>query len=108
MAGKFYLVVKADIGEGTNRDAFDHWYATDHMPKALTSMGAEKGWRFWSASEPRTHYAVYRFADRERPTAIKATADGPGTPNTLEFNRAWPGVPRTREVLEIFDEVRPG
>ena len=40
MDGKFYLVVRADIGEGTNREAFDHWYATDHMPKALANMGA--------------------------------------------------------------------
>lgn len=108
MDGKFYLVVRADIGAATNREAFDHWYATDHMPKALASMGAEKGWRFWSSSEPRLHYAVYRFAGRERPAAIKATADGPGTANTLDFDRAWPGVIRTREVLESFGEMQPG
>ena len=100
---KFYLVVKSTLVDLKDRDGFDEWYRTDHMPKALVQLGALAGRRYWSDTDPSVHYAVYRFADIDRPRQVKARSDGPGGVLTHEFDAAWPGVSRTREVLVAGD-----
>ncbi len=60
---KSYLLVRAVVAERL-REKFDHWYSTDHLPRALKDFKCEKGWRFWSHAEAGVHYAVYRFADK--------------------------------------------
>ena len=38
---KAYLAVRAEVPEA-ERDRFDHWYATDHLPWALREFGARR------------------------------------------------------------------
>ncbi len=99
---KAYFVVRAVVEE-QSREKFDHWYATDHLPEALAGLKPEKGWRFWSAREAGVHYAVYRFADMAsldaalKSDAYKALA--------VDFDRSWPAVTRTRDVLDLVQEA---
>ena len=62
---KSFFLVHAVIAEPL-RDKFDHWYSTDHLPRAIRIFKCEKAWRFWSEAEPGVHYAVYQFADKAR------------------------------------------
>lgn len=96
---KYYLIVKSILSDESNRDRFDEWYKSDHMPKALLQLGAESGRRYWSDSDPLVHYAIYLFTEIDRPRRVKAISDGVGGILTHEFNVTWPGVVRTREVI---------
>ena len=49
---KAYLVVRAEVPEEADRASFDHWYASDHLPLAIRTFAAQRGWRCWSRSEP--------------------------------------------------------
>ena len=84
------------------RAAFDRWYAQEHLPDAAKSFGAQKAWRFWSDTDPGVHQATYQFADRaaldhgtRREVIERLVAD---------FDKAWPGVPRTREIMTLVQE----
>ena len=44
-------VVVRSVVEEPSREKFDHWYATDHFPEALTGLKPQKGWRFWSGRQ---------------------------------------------------------
>jgi hypothetical protein len=62
----------------------------------------EKAWRCWSAADASVHYAVYRFTD-------KASCDAAlGSPEYKEmvadYDRAFPSVLRTRDVVTLVDE----
>ena len=98
-----YFIVRATIADVAKRAAFDDWYTKEHLPDALKSFGAEKAWRFWSDTDPSVHIAQYRFADRAaldhgtRPEVMKRLV--------ADFDKAWPGVPRTREIVTLAEEV---
>jgi hypothetical protein len=97
-----YFVVRATVTDPAKRAAFDAWYQNEHLPDAVKAFGAKKARRFWSASDPSLHLAMYEFADQaalERATggdALKALV--------AEFDRCWPDVTRTREVLVLAGE----
>jgi hypothetical protein len=97
-----YLMVRSVVEERL-RQKFDHWYASDHLPKDVATFKAEKAWRFWSIVDPGVHYAVYQFADRTRlDVALKSDAVAA---LRKEFDAAWPsGVTRTRDVLTLVEE----
>lgn len=95
---QYFLIVRSVVPPA-RRPAFDHWYRTDHMPKAMVQLGAHTGRRYWSDSEPGVHYAVYGFKDIETPRQVKRRSDGPGGTLTHEFSTTWPDVVRTREVI---------
>ena len=99
-----YLVVRSVVAQPADRAAFDRWYGSDHMPKALRLLGALEGWRFWSETEPSVHYAVYRYASLE---ALNGRDDGNRRKLMDEYERTWPGVTRTREVLRKVDRTSP-
>ena len=42
---KSCLMVRAEVAKKADRDRFDHWYATDHLPLAVKTFGARRGWR---------------------------------------------------------------
>jgi hypothetical protein len=63
-----FLVVRSVVSDPSLRARFDHWYATDHLPRAIVDLGADKGWRLWSDTEANVHYAVYRTADIATPS----------------------------------------
>lgn len=102
--GNVISIVRSTITPRTDRDAFDHWYSTDHMPKVVERLRPEEGFRFWSVSDPRIHVAVYRYRDR---ASIEARSPDAYKGLIAEFDAAWPGVTRTNEWLEAADHVRP-
>jgi len=96
-----YFLVRAVVPPAL-RDEFDHWYATDHLPLALRTFQCEKAWRFWSTIEPNVHYAFYRFADMAKlDRAMKS--DGLKA-MIADFDRAFPTITRTRDILDLIDE----
>jgi hypothetical protein len=95
---KGYLVVRAEV-PAAERERFEHWYATDHLPWAIRAFKAERGWRCWSRSEPGVHYAFYEFPDVAAAEAI--IANDAINPLAADFDRVWGSrVPRRREILE--------
>ena len=99
-----WLVVRAVVAEADRRD-FDHWYRTEHLPDALRAFAAIKAWRGWSRTDPSVHVAFYQFAEV---AAAEAVANSP-TIRTLiaEFDARWgTRVSRTREIIEVADELK--
>jgi hypothetical protein len=98
---KAYFVVRAVVAEPL-RQKFDHWYSTDHLPMALAAFKAEKGWRFWSTADASVHYAVYQFADQAKLDA--AMQDDVLKALIADFDKNFPTVARTRDVLTMAEE----
>jgi hypothetical protein len=70
----------------------------------MKAFGALRAWRGWSRSDPSMHYAFYQFADT---TAAEDVTASP-TIRTLiaEFDARWgTRVTRTREIIEVADEI---
>jgi hypothetical protein len=99
---KAYFMVRSVVTEAL-RQKFDHWYSTDHLPRALADFKAEKCWRFWSTMDAGVHYAVYQFADIAKlDTAMKSDAF---KALVADFDQSWPaGVTRTRDLLSMVEE----
>ena len=97
-----YFVVRATVADPAKRAAFDAWYHREHLPDAARAFGVKKAWRFWSVSEPSLHQATYEFADQ---AALDRAMGGAALKSLVaEFDRAWPEVTRTREVLVLAEE----
>lgn len=102
---KAYLAVRAEVPEA-ERDRFDHWYATDHLPWALREFAARRAWRCWSRSDPALHVAFYEFDSVEEAKA--ATSAEKIKPLVADFDRVWgERVPRRRAILEVAQEIAP-
>lgn len=97
-----YFVVRATVADASKRAAFDTWYSREHLPDAVKSFGAQRAWRFWSQSDPSLHQAMYLFADEA--AAERATKSEHMQRLIADFNRDWPDVTRTREVLVLAEE----
>jgi hypothetical protein len=100
MSATFFIV--RSVVEPHLREKLEHWYANDHLPWALRVFKCEKAWRCWSARDEGVHYAIYRFTD-------KASCDAAlGSPEYKEmvadYDRAFPSVLRTRDVVTLADE----
>lgn len=104
MAGKTYLVVRAIVADPANRGAFDHWYASEHLPDARAAFGVARAWRAWSRTDPAVHCAFYEFASL---AAAEAGISGPAIAALIgEFDRHWRHcVVRSRELLEVAGEL---
>ena len=97
-----YFIVRATIADPARRAAFDAWYKNEHLPDAAKSFGAEKAWRYWSLTDPALHHAMYQFADE---AALDRATKGENINRLVaDFNRDWPDVTRTREVLVLAEE----
>ena len=64
------LMVRAVVADPSDRAAFDHWYATEHLPQAVAAFGAQSAWRGWSEVDPAIHYAVYWFPSLDAARAL--------------------------------------
>jgi len=100
---KCLFIVRATVADPGKRAAFDAWYRQEHLPDAVKSFRAEKAWRGWSDSDPAVHVACYQFADR-------AALDWGTAPDVIkrlvaDFDKAWAGVPRSREIMTIAEEI---
>src|SRR5215831_13281353 len=104
LMGKAHLVVRAEVPDPADRAAFDHWYATDHLPWAMRVFGARSGWRCWSRTDPGVHYAFYEFADIDE---VRAATDAEKiVPLVADFDRVWGSrVSQRREIVEIVQEI---
>jgi len=101
-----YFVVRATVADPAKREAFDAWYSREHLPDAVKAFKAGKAWRFWSVSDPSLHVASYEFADR---AALDRAMGGEALQALVaEFNRCWPEVTRTRELLVLAEEFGAG
>jgi hypothetical protein len=99
------FVVRATVSDPAMRQAFDTWYSREHLPDAMKSFGAVKAWRYWSDTEPSLHQAMYQFTDK---SALDRAIAGPDMKRLIaDFNRDWPDVTRTREVLVLAEELVP-
>jgi hypothetical protein len=100
---KACFIVRAVVA-ADQRDRFDHWYATDHLPRALKDFKAEKAWRGWSTVEEGVHYAFYEFASPDR---LDAALKSDGFKALVaDFDRNFPqGVTRTRDIMTVADEL---
>ena len=97
-----YFIVRATVADPAKRAAFDAWYSREHLPDAAKSFGVQKAWRFWSATDPSVHQAMYLFADE---TALERATGGEQIKRLVDdFNRDWPDITRTREVLVLAEE----
>jgi hypothetical protein len=96
------FIVRATVKDASQRAAFDKWYETEHVPDAVKSFGVSKAWRYWSATEPSLHVAMYRFDDH---AAVEPAITGAEMQRLIaDFNRDWPDVTRTHEVLVLAQE----
>lgn len=100
---KTCFVVRATVADPAKRGAFDAWYQNEHLPDATKAFGITKARRFWSASDPAQHLAMYEFPDQA--ALERATGGDALKPLVAEFDRCWPGVTRSREVLVLAEEV---
>jgi hypothetical protein len=99
---KCLFVVRATVADAARRAAFDAWYRDEHLPDAAKSFRSEKAWRCWSETEPAAHLAYYQFADRA--ALDRATAPEAIKRLVADFDKAWPGVPRSREIMTVVQE----
>src|SRR5882672_1328205 len=98
-----YFIVRATIPDAAQRAAFDAWYRQEHLPDAVKSFGAQKAWRFWSETDPAVHIAQYQFADRA--ALDRGTAPEVMRRLVADFDRDWPGIPRSREIVTLVEEI---
>jgi hypothetical protein len=100
MAAKAYLVVRAVVADAADREAFDRWYATEHLPDALKAFNALNAWRAWSRTDPAVHCAFYAFDSVQ---AVEAITTSPAIKALIaEFDARWSTkVTRTREILAV-------
>lgn len=97
-----FLTVRATIADPDKRKAFDDWYHREHLPDAAKTFGAEKAWRFWSVTDPSVHLATYQFSDL---ASIERVMGGAEMKRLVaDFDRDWPGIPRTREITALAEE----
>ena len=97
-----YFVVRATVPDPAKRAAFDAWYSREHMPDAMKSFGVTRAWRCWSLSDPSLHQATYQFADQA--SLDRAMAGEDLKRLVADFNRDWPGITRTRELMVLAEE----
>ena len=98
-----YLIVRAEV-VADDREAFDQWYETEHLPEAKELFKAETAFRGWSDVTPGIHIAFYAFATLEEARAISDSDEIKAMIN--EFDRTWQGrVQRSREIVEIKQTI---
>lgn len=97
-----YFIVRATVAYPAKRAAFDAWYSREHLPDATKSFGVKHAWRFWSDTDPSLHQAMYQFADK---AALERAIGGDEMKRLIaDFDRDWPRISRTREVLVLAEE----
>jgi hypothetical protein len=100
---KAYFTVRAEVPEA-DRERFDHWYATDHLPWAKRDFGALRAWRCWSRTDPGVHVAFYEFPSAE--AAEAATSPERLATLVADFDRMWGNpVVRRRAILDVVQEI---
>ena len=99
-----FFVVRATVSDPAKRQAFDAWYSREHLPDAMKSFGAVRRRGVTGARPiPRCTIAMYQFIDE---AALDRAMAAPEMSRLVaDFNRDWPDVTRTREVLVLAEEL---
>ena len=101
-----FFVVRASVADPAKRQAFGEWYSREHLPDAAKAFGVKKAWRFWSLTDPSLHVAMYEFADQ---ASLDRAMKGEDLKRLVaDFNRDWPDITRTREMLVLAEEFGAG
>ena len=88
----------------SDREAFDHWYETEHLPDAKNAFQATAAFRGWSDVTPGVHVAIYDFPDLAAARAVIGSDEIKAL--IAEFDRVWQGrVARTREIVEVTQRL---
>lgn len=96
------FIVRAVVADENERAAFDAWYSREHLPDAVKSFGVKTAWRYWSKTDPSVHSAMYQFDDL---AALEAAVGGAEMKRLIaDFDRDWPTVKRSREILALAEE----
>lgn len=102
-----YLQVRATIDATVDRDRFDHWYETVHVPQVLERLHASGAWRMWSLDEANVHYAIYEFATAE--LLLEGVASAQMSELVADFDATWGrGVARQRTIMRGVQRVTAG
>jgi len=98
------LIIRARLTNMADRQQFDSWYSTEHLPNGVRQYKAERAWRCWSRTNPLVHIALYEFPTVEEAEAILDSSALAA--QMAEFDRVWgTGITRTREVVEVAEEL---
>lgn len=98
-----YLIVRAEVAQA-DRDAFDTWYETEHLPDAKAAFGAISAERGWSDTAPGIHFALYAFPDLARAQGVAGSDEIKAL--IADFDRTWQGrVTRTREIVGVVQAI---
>jgi hypothetical protein len=102
MSARF--IVRAQVVDAADRNAFDRWYQNEHLPEAMRVFRARRAWRGWSDIEPNVHYAVYEFDDVATVRALPGSDGLKGL--VAEFDRVWGDrVTRTRDIVDVIQTI---
>ena len=94
------FIVRAEVPDPADREAFDGWYRDVHLPRFARTFKADRAWCTWSVTSPSSHVAYYEFKSLALAEAVPLSADI--KPLIAEFDTAWAGrVTRTRSVEEV-------
>ena len=100
-----YLIVRAQVAP-EDREAFDHWYQTEHLPDAHAAFKSLSAQRGWVEDNPSLHVAIYAFSDLAEAQRI-AYGSPQITELIAEFDRVWQDrVRRTREVVGVVQSLQ--
>lgn len=98
-----FLIVRATVAQA-DRDAFETWYQTEHLPDAKTAFKAMSATRGWCDTDPGLHIAIYEFPDLTRAQAIVESNELKSM--IAEFDRVWQDrVKRSREIFDIRQAI---
>lgn len=93
-----HLIVRATVPNPDDRDAFDTWYAEDHMAAVIATFRPLRCWRLWSIVDAAVHYACYEFESLDHLSAMMETAAFANL--VADFTGTWGGrVTRERDVV---------
>ena len=99
-----WFIVRAQVVDAADRNAFDRWYQNEHLPEATNVFKARRAWRGWSDVEPNVHYAVYEFDDVAEVRALPGSDGLKGL--VAEFDRVWGNrVTRTRDIVDAIQTL---
>ncbi len=93
------FIVRAEVTEA-DREAFDCWYETEHLPEAMAAFKTLSARRGWSEVDDGVHIAFYEFADMDALKAVTETEILKGF--IAEFDRVWGDrVKRSRDIVPV-------
>ena len=93
-------MVRAEVNDPGDREAFDRWYEQEHLPQAAAAFQAIRAWRGWSELNPEIH--ILRDL-----TAAQMVLDSDTLKGLIaDFDRTWSTkVSRTRELVPTRQQI---